>query len=66
MKVTGKTVLWEGKFLGAVRIQYSDVEVQRYWEAVERVGCDGIVAIVAFTDAQEVILIRQLESCTVG
>jgi ADP-ribose pyrophosphatase len=59
MKVTGKTTLWEGKFLRAVRIQYSDKAVQRYWEAVERVCCEGIVAIVPFTDDGKVILVRQ-------
>ena len=61
MKVIGKTSLWEGKFLRAVDVEYSDgVEgVRRRWEAVERVGCDGIVAIVPFTADGMVILIRQ-------
>ncbi len=59
MKVTGKTTFWEGKFLRAVGIEYSDGKVRRYWEAVERLGCDGIVALVPFTFDDEVILIRQ-------
>lgn len=61
MKVTGKTTLWEGKFLRAVQIRYlrGPGERARQWEAVERVGCDGIVAIVPFTADGEVILIRQ-------
>jgi ADP-ribose pyrophosphatase len=61
VEVTGKTVLWEGKFLRAVQIHYLDGtgEGARQWEAAERVGCDGIVGVVPFTDAGEVILIRQ-------
>lgn len=61
MKVTGKTILWEGKFLRVVDVEYSDgVEgMLRRWEAVERVGCDGIVGVVPFTGEGEVILIRQ-------
>ncbi len=61
MKVTGKTILWEGKFLRAVQVRYLDRSgrTSREWEAVERVGCDGIVGIVPFTDDGEVIVIRQ-------
>ncbi len=61
MKVTGKTILWEGKFLRVVDVEYSDgvEDMLRRWEAVERVGCDGIVGVVPFTEDEEVILIRQ-------
>jgi len=61
MEIIGKTSLWEGKFLRAVRIEYSDgvVDKRRYWEAVERVGCDGVVAIVPITDDGMLVLIRQ-------
>lgn len=33
--------------------------VERRWEAVSRVGCDGVVIIVPVTREREVILIRQ-------
>jgi 8-oxo-dGTP pyrophosphatase MutT (NUDIX family) len=61
MKVTGKTVLWEGKFLRTVRIHYYIAAggMNRHWEAAERVGCDAIVGIVPLTDDGAVILIRQ-------
>jgi 8-oxo-dGTP pyrophosphatase MutT (NUDIX family) len=52
--------LWEGKFLRAVLIDYPDSCGKiRHWEAVERVCCDGIVAVVPFTDDGMVIVIRQ-------
>ena len=60
MTVLNKETLWEGKFLRAVLIKYSDgAGKTRTWEAVERVGCDGIVAIVPFTDEGMVLIIRQ-------
>lgn len=65
MKITGKRILWEGKFLRSVLIGYSDsrtageVPALRDWEAVERVNCDCVVAIVAFTADGSVIAIRQ-------
>lgn len=61
MKVTGKTSVWEGKFLRVVDVEYSDGTegMLRRWEAVERVGCDGIVGVVPFTDDGEVIVVRQ-------
>lgn len=60
MTVLNKKTLWEGKFLRAVLIQYSDGSGNaRNWEATERVGCDGIVAVVPFTYEGMVVLIRQ-------
>lgn len=58
--VVKKEVLCEGRFLRFLTLTYWDTEgVQRHWEAVERVNCEGIVAIVPVTDGGEVILIRQ-------
>jgi ADP-ribose pyrophosphatase len=61
MAVLKKKTLWEGKFLRSVLIRYIDGSgvTERDWEAVERVGCDGIVGIVPFTDEGEVVMIRQ-------
>jgi ADP-ribose pyrophosphatase len=61
MTVLKKKTLWEGKFLRAVLVRYVDGSgiTERDWEAVERVGCDGIVGIVPFTDEGEVVMIRQ-------
>jgi ADP-ribose diphosphatase len=61
MTVMKKKTLWEGKFLRSVLVRYRDGSgvTERDWEAVERVGCDGIVGIVPFTDEGEVVMIRQ-------
>lgn len=65
MRVLGKETRWEGRFLRTVLISYdvrcsSSGEIEtRDWEAVERINCGGIVGIVPFTDAGEVLLIRQ-------
>lgn len=68
MKVTGKKTLWQGKFLRSVLIRYSDrrtgpgtgsKEIPRDWEAVERVNCGGVAAIVPIKDDGSVLLIRQ-------
>jgi len=65
VKIIGKKILWTGKFLRSVIIRYSDSRapaekpVLRGWEAVERINCDGVVAIVPFTSDGSVVLIRQ-------
>ncbi|MDA8088313.1 MAG: NUDIX hydrolase [Nitrospiraceae bacterium] len=60
MKITGREPLWQGDFLKTVRIAYLDNKgVARTWEAVDRVGADGVVIIVPVTGAGELILIRQ-------
>jgi len=59
--VLNKKTLWEGKFLRSVLVRYIDGSgvTERDWEAIERVGCDGVVGIVPFTDEGEVVMIRQ-------
>ncbi len=61
MTVQNRKTLWEGKFLRTVLVRYIDGSgvTERDWEAVERVGCDGIVGIVPITQDGEVIMIRQ-------
>ena len=59
-RIKEKKIAWEGKFLRSVLITYSDsYGTQREWESVERVNCNGIVAIIPVTDNGEVLLIRQ-------
>lgn len=69
MKIIGKQPLWEGRFLRAVKLSYvdnpcpagvsEDACVVREWEAVERINCEGIVAVVPFTGSGTVLMIRQ-------
>jgi 8-oxo-dGTP pyrophosphatase MutT (NUDIX family) len=55
-----KETLWEGRFLRGVELTYRDsLGILRKWESVERRNCDGIVAVVPFTDEGEAIFIRQ-------
>jgi len=59
-RIKEKKIAWEGRFLRAVLITYSDsYGTQREWESFERVNCNGIVAIIPVTDNGEVLLIRQ-------
>ena len=59
-EVIEKETVWEGQFLRGVGITYRDsMGILRRWESVERRNCDGIVAVVPFTDEGEAILIRQ-------
>ena len=60
MEIISRETLWEGSFLRAVKLIYEDKNGSlRKWEAVERVNCEGIVAIVPVTSEGELILIRQ-------
>jgi len=59
-EIVNKKTEWEGRFLRGVGITYRDsLGILRKWESVERRNCDGIVAVVPFTDEGEVIFIRQ-------
>jgi len=60
MEIISKETVWEGSFLRAVKLTYEDNNGSlRKWEAVERVNCEGIVAVVPITADGELILIRQ-------
>lgn len=59
-EVVDKETICEGRFLRCLKISYQDAEgARRQWEAVERVNCEGVVAVVPVTDEGEMILIRQ-------
>ncbi len=59
MKVTDRTV-WEGSFIKALVLRYEDSSgARREWEAVERLNCSGIVAVVPVTSDGELLLVRQ-------
>ncbi len=69
-EIVGQEDLHEGRFLRCLKLTYRNPEgVLRQWEAVERVNCAGIVAIVPVTDEGEMILIRQfrppVDNCVV-
>ncbi len=69
MKVISRKTLWKGHYLRSVLVEYLDerdhnpppgaVPKVRNWETIERIGCNGVVVIVPFTDDNAVILIRQ-------
>jgi len=60
METISKETVWEGSFVRSVLLTYKDhSETLRNWEAVERVNCDGIVAIVPVTKNGDFLLIRQ-------
>ncbi|MGD0885264.1 MAG: NUDIX hydrolase [Thermodesulfovibrionales bacterium] len=59
-EIIERETVWEGTYLRCRKITYRDFAgVVRAWETVERVNCDGIVAIVPITDDGDIILIRQ-------
>jgi 8-oxo-dGTP pyrophosphatase MutT (NUDIX family) len=60
MCIINKRTVWEGSFLRALNIVYTDSSGSlRSWEAVERVNCCGIVSIVPVTAEGEVLFVRQ-------
>lgn len=59
-EVIGREPAWEGGYLRCLNLTYKGPGgILRKWETVERVNCEGIVAIVPVTDAGEAVLIRQ-------
>ncbi len=60
MEIVGKKTVWEGKFLRSLVLTYRDKSDNlRNWEAVERVNCYGVVAVVPITKNGKLLLIRQ-------
>ncbi len=60
MTVRKKQVLWEGRFLRSLLLSYIGPDGENHsWEAYERPGIRGIVAVLPITDGGEVLFIRQ-------
>ncbi len=60
MEIISKNIVWEGKFLRSLIISYRDKSGRvQNWEAVERINCKGIVAVVPVTANNEFLFIRQ-------
>lgn len=60
MEIIDKKITWKGRFMSAVEITYRDARGDvRKWEAVERVGIEGIVVMVGVTPKNTVLLERQ-------
>ncbi len=60
MRITGKDVVWEGNYLRAVILNCADETGNlKKWEAVERVNCCGVIAVVPVTVNNELLLVRQ-------
>ncbi|MGO9379402.1 MAG: NUDIX hydrolase [Dissulfurispiraceae bacterium] len=58
--IIDKKTVWEGNFIRTLLLEYCDDQGNiRSWEAVERVNCDGIVAVIPVTKEGEVLMIRQ-------
>ena len=60
LQIIDKQTVWEGRFIRMLLLEYHDDKGKvRRWEAVERINCDGIVAIIPITKEGEVLMIRQ-------
>ncbi len=60
MEILKREGLWEGNFLRTLLITYRDKRGKtRKWEAVERIRCKTVAAVVPLTRAGEFILVRQ-------
>ncbi len=60
MGIIDKKTVWEGRFIRSIILTYKDHSGNmRNWEAVERVNCNGIIAVVPVTKNGELLLIRQ-------
>jgi 8-oxo-dGTP pyrophosphatase MutT (NUDIX family) len=60
MQPGDKKTAWEGRFIRSIILAYKDHSGNlRNWEAVERVNCNGIIAVVPVTKNGELLLIRQ-------
>ena len=67
MQMIDKQTVWEGSFIRMLLLEYSDGKGNiRRWEAVERVNCDGIVAVIPVTKEGEVLMIRQFRPAMNG
>lgn len=59
-KVIKRKIVWYGKYLKAVEIYWKDGKsVVHKWEAVERTIGQNIVSVVAVTEKNEVLLVKE-------
>lgn len=59
-KITRKTTVWDGKNLRFVEINWTDGEgIGRKWESVERTTGQNVVTVVAMTEENDVILVKE-------
>jgi 8-oxo-dGTP pyrophosphatase MutT (NUDIX family) len=59
-QVIKRQVAWSGRYLQSLVLNYKNSAGDVIeWEAFQRVGCDGIVAVVPFTSDDHVILTKQ-------
>ncbi len=59
-EILKRDILWEGRFLRSLLITYRNSRGETVtWEAYQRKGTEGIVAVVPFTEGDEVVLIKQ-------
>ncbi|NOZ24635.1 MAG: NUDIX hydrolase [Nitrospirae bacterium] len=59
-EILGTKTLWEGNFLRSILITYRNSRGETIpWEAFQRIGVRGIVAVVPFTAGGEILLIKQ-------
>ncbi len=60
LRIVGRKIVWEGRFVRAMLLEYMDDKgAVRTWEGVERVNCEGIVAIIPITTDGDILMIRQ-------
>ncbi len=58
--ILNKKILWEGRFLRSLLIEYRSSGGRIIpWEAFQRIGVRGIVAVVPFTEDNRVVLVKQ-------
>jgi len=64
-EIIKKETVWSGKHLEAVEIFWKDGDgVGRKWEAVERTNGPNVVTVVAITEGDEVILVKEFRPPT--
>jgi len=59
-KIIEKKFLWNGKYLRSFALTFKNSKGNDVlWEAIERVGCNGIACVIPITVDRKVIIIKQ-------
>jgi 8-oxo-dGTP pyrophosphatase MutT (NUDIX family) len=59
-QIVSRKTIWEGKYIKSLLLEYKDDRGGvRTWEAVERINCNGVVAIIPITSDGHLLMIRQ-------